>query len=108
MMRDRAPERKDKTVVRANPEMKEMIPGFLEHRHEDVELLLEALEQDDYPAIHLLGHRLKGDGGSYGFDAITVIGRRLEQAAKNEDPQEIRKLASELSDYLERVEVVNE
>ena len=108
MMRDNATERNDETVVRANPEIQEMIPGFLEHRHEDVESLLEALEQGDYAALQFLGHRLKGDGGSYGFDAITVIGRSVEQAAENEDPREILKLASELSDYLQRVEVVYE
>ena len=108
MTRDNAPEPNPRTFVRASAEIKGIIPGFLERRHEDVESLLEALEQEDYPAIQLLGHRLKGDGGSYGFDVISAIGRCLEQAAENKDPREIRKLASELSDYLERVEVAYE
>ena len=51
---------------------------------------------------------MKGAGGGYGFDAITDIGQSLEQAAKAPDPDEIRKLAGELSTYLDRVEVVYE
>ena len=40
---------------------------------------------------------MKGSGGGYGFDAITGIGQCLEEAAKDEDPTEIIKLAKELS-----------
>jgi hypothetical protein len=57
----------------------------------------------------ILGHRLMGDGGSYGFDAISEIGAALEQAATNQDSEKIRRYAGELSDYsdyVERVEVV--
>jgi hypothetical protein len=49
---------------------------------------------------------LMGDGGSYGFDTISEIGAALEQAATNKDSEKVRRSARELSDYVERVEVV--
>jgi len=55
-----------------------------------------------------LGHSMRGAGGGYGFDAITDIGRSLENAAKEKDSEEIRKWISELQNYLQRVEVLYE
>ena len=51
---------------------------------------------------------MKGAGGSYGFDAITDIGKSLEQAAIAKDSGVIKKSVQELAAYLNRVEVVYE
>jgi HPt (histidine-containing phosphotransfer) domain-containing protein len=53
-----------------------------------------------------MGHGMKGAGSSYGFQAITDIGAALEQAAERVDNDASRKWVSELSRYLDRVEVV--
>lgn len=98
----------EKIIVSVDEELKELVPQFLENRQKDIKSMLEALEQGDYESIMGFGHRIKGAGGSYGFDTITDIGRSLEQAAKNRDSQEIRKWVGKLSNYLERVEVVYE
>jgi len=97
-----------KTTVRIDAELEEIIPQFLENRHRDIRSMLDALEQGDYETIQVLGHRMKGAGGSYGFDAITDIGSSLEQAAKNRKPEEIRKWVDRLYEYLQHVEVVYE
>ena len=68
-------------------------------------LLTQAL-RGDYECIRLLGHRMKGVGGGYGFDAISDIGRSLERAVTEESPSIIRGLVVELSVYLNRVQVV--
>ena len=95
-------------IVHIDDELEDIVPGFLENRRDDVTALLKALEQSDYETIRILGHTMKGTGGGYGFDAITDIGQSLEQAAKNKDAEDIRKLVVELSAYLGRVEVVYE
>ncbi|MGH7229007.1 MAG: Hpt domain-containing protein [Nitrospiraceae bacterium] len=97
---------KDRVVVRTDVLFKDLVPGFLNNRRKDVITIHEALEAGNFEAIRILGHRLMGDGGSYGFDAISVIGATLEQAATNQDSEKIRRSAGELSDYVERVEVV--
>ena len=97
-----------KIIVRVDPDLEDLIPGFLENRRKDVQSLQGALERGDYETIRVLGHSMKGAGGGYGFDGITDIGRFLEESAKNEDAQEIKNRITELSNYLERIEIIIE
>ncbi|MBW2038433.1 MAG: Hpt domain-containing protein [Deltaproteobacteria bacterium] len=97
-----------KIIVHVDPEIEDLIPGFLENRRNDVKTLQEALTKGDYETIRILGHSMKGSGGGYGFDAITEIGRSLEDAAKTKNTEETRRWVDELLHYLERVEVVYE
>jgi len=96
----------EKIVIRADPDLEDLIPGYLDRRREDLRVLQDALERRDYETIRSLGHKMKGSGGGYGFVAITEIGRTLEQAAKDRDSDEARRRIGELAAYLERVEVV--
>jgi len=95
-----------KILVRVDPDLSDLIPGFLDNRRKDISAIREALERGDFETVRILGHSMKGAGGGYGFDAITDIGAALEQAAKNADREEIRKQIDELSTYLDRVEVM--
>ncbi|MEI9891716.1 MAG: hypothetical protein WDN45_15675 [Caulobacteraceae bacterium] len=40
-----------------------------------------SLDRDDYEAILVIGHNMRGSGGGFGFQSITDIGAALEQAA---------------------------
>ncbi len=97
----------DAIVVRANPLFADLIPGFLQNRRQDVIAMLGALDRGDFAVVESLGHGMKGAGGSWGFQAITDIGAALEQAAKSADNDASHKRVSELSRYLDRVEVVS-
>ncbi len=102
------PSHSEKIIITVDSDLEDLIPGFLENRNRDIQSMIDAMARDDYAAIAKLGHTMKGVGGGYGFDAITDIGRSIEQAAKDKDPQKIKALLSELSDYLEHVEIVFE
>jgi HPt (histidine-containing phosphotransfer) domain-containing protein len=108
MTQQSALKQEEKIIVHVDPEIADLIPGFLENRHKDTETMDEALKQGDFETIQILGHSMKGAGGSYGFDAITDIGKSLEQAAKDKDAGGIQKLVQELAAYLDRVEVLYE
>jgi HPt (histidine-containing phosphotransfer) domain-containing protein len=95
-----------KIIVHVDPDIADLIPGFLENRHKDIKTIGEALAQGDFETIRFLGHSMKGAGGSYGFDAITDMGRSLEQAATAQDAGEIKKSLQELFVYLDSIEVV--
>jgi HPt (histidine-containing phosphotransfer) domain-containing protein len=92
--------------VRANPRLADLIPAFLQNRNQDVIAMRDALDRSDFETVANLGHGMKGAGGSWGFEAITEIGAALEQAAGSGDHAASRKWVSELSSYLDRVEVV--
>ena len=75
----------DKVVIHADPEIADLIPKFLDNRQKDINLIESALEKNDFDAIRMLGHSMKGAGGGYGFDGVTEIGKNLEEAAKEAD-----------------------
>lgn len=93
-------------VVEIDEELSDLIPGFLERKREDARRLATLIEQGDVDAIASLGHRMKGEGGSYGLDLISTVGRELEQAGKSRDLAAARRLAGDLADFLGRVEIV--
>lgn len=96
-----------KIRIHVDPDLADLIPGFLDNRRKDITVMQEALERGDFETVRILGHSMKGAGGGYGFDAITEIGATLEQAARGRNPDGIRKGLSALASYLARVEVVN-
>lgn len=97
---------KEKIVVQIEEDLEDLIPGFLANRREDVQSITESLEKSDLENIRILGHSMKGSGGGYGFDRITEIGKSIEDAANEKDKDTIKKSNEELSDYLDRVEIV--
>lgn len=96
----------EKIIIDADPDLSELIPGFLQHRQDDIRLISEYLEKADFESLRILGHSMKGAGSGYGFDEISEIGALIEQAAKEKNPAEIRRQADSLKDYLLRIEVV--
>lgn len=98
----------ERTVVSADIELQDLIPGYLESRERDVSAISAALEQGDYETIQRLGHSMKGSGGGYGFDVITDLGGLLEEAAKASDDPGIKIQVSRLKEFLSSLEVVYE
>lgn len=96
----------DEWTVIIDEDLEDLIPGYLENRHQDILLILSALENNDFETIRFIGHKMKGSGGGYGFGKITEIGQDLETAAKSLAGREIHKQVSALRDYLGRIKVV--
>ena len=90
----------EQIVVHVDPDLKEFVSEFLGRRQEDVLALREARDRADWEAIRRLGHRLRGSGGGWGFDAITDIGRHLEDAARAGDGGAVHEWTNELARYL--------
>ena len=108
MIRNRPAQEIERITAYIDSDLEEIVPGFLENRRGDVQTIAEALERGDYETIQVLGHRMKGSGGGYGFDPISDIGRSLEEASKERDRQVISVQVGNLSTYLDRVDVVYE
>lgn len=91
--------------VEISRDFEDIAPIFLENRRKDLQTLHNAVSIQDFATLQILGHRMKGDGGGYGFDAISEIGARLESAAKRQDLPPIEHCIGELEDFLNRVTV---
>lgn len=95
----------EKIIVNIDPDLEELIPGFLENRVKDIEILKNAAGKRDFAALKSVGHSLKGVGGGYGFAKITELGAGIEASAKDNDMEKINQLISDLADYLQRIEI---
>src|SRR5207247_11399100 len=93
-------------TVHIDPSLEDIVPGFLANRRRDVQKLETALQQNNLAQIRSIGHRIKGEGGVYGFIAISMLGVDLEQADAREDWAAMRRPAAELSEVRHRVTVV--
>ena len=98
----------EEIVVHIDPALEDLIPGFLANRRRDVAALRTLVEQQDYAAIRIIGHSMKGSGGGYGFDPITEYGDQIEIAALEGDAHLILSITAQLADYLARVKPVSE
>lgn len=94
-----------KITVQIDAALEDLIPNFLANRKRDVTTLRNALSRQDFQAIQLLGHRLKGDGGGYGFEGISRIGGVIEAAALRRDAVSIAQQTTVLADYLAHLDI---
>lgn len=106
-MRETQPDaEQEKIVIHIDPDLEAIVPGFLANRQRDLTTIESCLQQRDFSTVRLLAHRMKGDGGGYGFDQISTIGHQLEEAALAQDFERLRHHHSNLRDFLARVAVV--
>ncbi len=102
------PKYKD-TVVYVDPDLEDLIPGFLAKKRKNVEEIQELLADNNPKSldeIRRLGHSMKGSGGGYGFNEITRIGKDIEDAANNKDEKAIEGLSNTLSQYISAVKIL--
>jgi HPt (histidine-containing phosphotransfer) domain-containing protein len=97
----------EKFVVHIDPDLSDLMPGFLTRKRDDARTILSAIccSHIDFEELARLGHKIKGEGGSFGLDAISTYGAEIEQAARNHDAEAIRHLAGELALYLASVQI---
>ncbi len=92
--------------IEIDRELMSVVPDYLESRRLDCHVIECLLLAGDLDGIRLLAHRLKGSGGSYGFDEISAIGEILECAVLVGNVVEIVSSVESLKIYLSRIKVV--
>lgn len=95
----------DIILVEISRELQSLVPEYLKNRHRECEELDRLLRSGETGDIYLLAHRMKGSGGSIGFDEISEIGEALENAVNRADGEGIRSGVERLKEYLARVRV---
>ncbi|MGE4157531.1 MAG: ATP-binding protein [Planctomycetota bacterium] len=94
----------------ARPEVEgiaDLVPTFLGNRRKEIPVLRDHLAARRLPDIAKIAHNLKGLGAGYGFPSISDLGRRLETAAKADDPAACGKFVEELAAYLDTISPVS-
>ncbi|RPJ15557.1 MAG: response regulator [Desulfobacteraceae bacterium] len=90
-------------LVEIDADFKDIIPSFLNNKKEDIMTMQDALDRLSFEEIRKIGHKLKGTSSIYGFDYMSTLCFALEEAAKNQETDTIRKNINLLADYLANV-----
>ncbi len=96
----------ENNVVEIDPDIAELVPGFLRNRKKDTALISELLAEGNFGDIRVLGHSMAGSAGGYGFPEIGKMGKAIETAALGSQTEDIKKANSMLREYLETIIVV--
>ena len=57
---------------------------YMERRARDAEDLSLSLEAGQFDVLARLGHQLKGNAATYGYEQLADLGRKMEHAAKEQ------------------------
>ncbi|HJU11341.1 MAG TPA: Hpt domain-containing protein [Candidatus Binataceae bacterium] len=97
----------EKIIAQVDADLSDLIPEFLARKRNDALTILSgtAGERVDFRMLSELGHKLKGEGGSYGLDPISLYGAEIELGARNHDAETIRRYGKQLLAYLDAVEI---
>ncbi len=88
-----------------DPDLKELIPDYLEKRRGEVREFKKFMEDSDFTSIQKLGHKLRGSAGSYGFPILSEAGKELEEGARDKDFQRVKKAISLYETVMARIKV---
>ena len=64
-----------------DPDIADLVPGYLEDRRADVVRLRAALASGERELVRRVGHQIRGSGTSYGYPDLTALGEQLELQA---------------------------
>ncbi len=95
----------EKKIVRVDPELKEIMPGYLENRRKDLAAMPLLLKEGNFDALRVMGHKMSGSGGGYGLYFLTELGAKLEAAAPKADKRSIEAQVDELRNFLDSLEI---
>ena len=78
-------------------EMQEM---YINHTSKELKNIKENLDSAAFDSLRTFGHNIKGSGGMYGFNEITIRGAAIESAAMNENLEVIKSHLDALEVFL--------
>ncbi|HET7206373.1 MAG TPA: ATP-binding protein [Terriglobales bacterium] len=94
-----------KLDVVGDEQLSAIVPKFISNVRKNPSAIAAALARDDFATIRSLGHNMKGTGSSFGLPQISEIGNELEQAAKQQDADSVRRVTAQLVHFLESGDV---
>lgn len=86
-------------------DLEDLIPDYLENRKKEVETIFDYYSKENFAEIQAIAHKLRGSAGSYGFSALSEIGKDLEEKAKVKDGAGIIHAINQYRLYLKRIKI---
>jgi len=84
-----APKASVARTISISEQVMALVPQYLASKEKQIEEARAALASRDFGPIRRFGHNLKGTGRGYGFPPIEEMGKEIEQAAVQADPNRV-------------------
>jgi len=78
---------------------------YLDRRKQDIVACQEALTKQDFYFLERIGHQLKGNAITFGFDEFTNIAVALELATKTKDMTQLTDLVGKFTAAVQNARV---
>lgn len=75
---------------------------YLERRKTDFETCQKAIAENDFEVLARVGHQIKGNAATFGFDDLSAIAIQMEEGALKKDTQKLSSVMKDFSDFLSR------
>jgi signal transduction histidine kinase/DNA-binding response OmpR family regulator len=105
-VRESRPGPRMRVQISVDPELMDLMPGFLERRLADVSAVDAHLRKGEFQPIRRLGDTLHALGGTYGVPAISEQGSRLEAAAALGDREGVARANGKIRELLHHVAAI--
>jgi len=93
-------------TVEVDAELDELVPLFMDTMRSNIVEMQQAMLEKNYDLICRHGHSQKGLGSTYGFDYLGHLGHKIETAGMQKNAEVVETLLNEMSEYLEKVHIV--
>jgi len=92
--------------VTIDDELEELIPNYLRNKRDQIIIMRDAYRHRDYDNLASVAHQLAGSAGGYGFDDLTRISLKLEDAAlKKVEDSIIEEYINSIEKYVDNVNI---
>lgn len=94
------------SIFQDDEDFRELLGEFVSSARERRSLLEGYYAQGQIGTLRVHAHQLKGAGGGYGFEGLSVLAEELEDACKAPQPDldEIGPLLDDVVSYLSRIQ----
>jgi HPt (histidine-containing phosphotransfer) domain-containing protein len=96
---------KNKNTIILEKDIKHLIDKYLANRQNDLKEIKIAIKKEDFNAIQKIAHGIKGSGGCYGLDELSLLGEQLEKATLRQSKEEVLVQTSLLRQYLSKLNI---
>jgi len=92
-------------LVYVDSRLEKLIPKFITAQWAQIALIKVAFKKLDYSNLKLLGHKMKGACGGYGFSMLGELGEKIEKYAQTQDKKHLKETINQLENCLSHVKI---
>jgi HPt (histidine-containing phosphotransfer) domain-containing protein len=80
-----------------------LLHRYIERRRKDYENCSQWVKEESFNDLERIGHQLKGNGKTFGFEELSKIGLVLEEAAKHKDIEKLEIVLNDFNTWLKKI-----